>query len=60
VSAALLHGDGWDELVMVVVGLLVAWAVIALTGRRTEQDDEEGPAPGDGKTPPSPSGRGSG
>jgi hypothetical protein len=30
----LLHGSGWDELLMVVVGLLLAFVVISATGRR--------------------------
>jgi hypothetical protein len=40
-NLALLHAGGWDELIMVAIGLAVAWAVIAFTGRRNEEADEE-------------------
>lgn len=40
VGGLLLHGDGWDEVIMVVVGLVGAFAVISLTGRRTDVDDQ--------------------
>ena len=30
----LLHGSGWDELLMVAVGLVLAFVVISVTGRR--------------------------
>ena len=30
----LLHGSGWDELLMVAVGLVLALVVISVTGRR--------------------------
>ena len=38
----LLHGSGWDELLMVAVGLVLAFVVITLTGRkRSEVDDAD-------------------
>ena len=37
----LLHEGGWDEMLMVGVGLLVAYAVIMWTGRRSREDDDE-------------------
>ena len=40
VAVLLLHGEGWDELVMVAVGLILAYAVISLTGRRQPADAE--------------------
>lgn len=40
VGGLLLHGDGWDELIMVAVGLIGAFAVISLTGRRADSDDQ--------------------
>jgi hypothetical protein len=46
---AFLHGSGLDELAMIVVGLVVAYAVIALTGRRDRDEghDETVEAPVD-------------
>ena len=42
----LLHGSGWDELLMVAVGLVLAFAVISATGRKSRgADGEEDPAP---------------
>ncbi len=38
----LLHGSGLDELAMIVVGLVLAYAVIALTGRRDREGEEDG------------------
>jgi hypothetical protein len=38
--ALLLHGNGLDELIMVAVGLAIAFFVITFTGRRN--DDQEG------------------
>lgn len=41
-NLALLHAGGWDEILFVAVGLVVAWAIIAWTGRsRGDEDDEE-------------------
>jgi hypothetical protein len=37
----LLHEGGWDEVLMVAVGLGVAYLVIMWTGRRSNEDDEE-------------------
>jgi hypothetical protein len=37
----LLHEGGWDEIAMVAVGLLVAYAVIMWTGRRSRYEDED-------------------
>ena len=36
----LLHGNGWDELLMVAVGLVLAFAVITLTGRQRGAADD--------------------
>ena len=35
---ALLHESGWDEVVMVGVGLIVAYAIITLTGRKGQDE----------------------
>jgi hypothetical protein len=35
----LLHGNGWDELLMVAVGLVLAFAVISATGRKSPGPD---------------------
>jgi len=46
VTALLLHGEGWDELVMVAVGLILAYGVVSLTGRRQPADAvDDGTAP---------------
>lgn len=45
VSSALLHTGGWDEVIMVALGLLIAWAVIAFTGRKNEEE-ADGPSEG--------------
>jgi hypothetical protein len=37
----LLHGNGWDELLMVAVGLVLAFAVISATGRSSRGPDGE-------------------
>ena len=37
----LLHEGGWDEVLMVAVGLIVAYVVIVWTGRRQQDEDEE-------------------
>jgi hypothetical protein len=37
----LLHEGGWDEVIMVGVGLVVAYLVIVWTGRRKQEDDED-------------------
>jgi len=37
----LLHEGGWDEVIMVAVGLVVAYLVIVWTGRHKEHDDED-------------------
>ncbi len=34
----LLHGDGWDELIMIAVGLFLAFVVISFTGRRQDAE----------------------
>lgn len=36
----LLHEGGWDEVLMVAVGLGVAYLVIMWTGRRSNDDDD--------------------
>lgn len=40
-SPLLLHAGGWDELIMVAVGLVLAWVVISTTGRRAPDSAEE-------------------
>ena len=47
--AMLLHGEGWDELIMIAVGLALAFVVISFTGRRTTTpaDGEEDVATND-------------
>ena len=40
-NLALLHAGGWDEMLMVAVGLLAAWAIITWTGRSRDDADEE-------------------
>jgi nitrogen fixation-related uncharacterized protein len=37
----LLHEGGWDEVIMVAVGLVVAYLVIVWTGRHKQDDDED-------------------
>ncbi|MCC7366983.1 MAG: hypothetical protein IT306_01090 [Chloroflexi bacterium] len=37
----LLHEGGWDEVLMVAVGLGLAYLVIMWTGRRSRHDDDE-------------------
>ena len=37
----LLHDGGWDEAIMVAVGLAVAYLVIVWTGRKMRDDDED-------------------
>jgi hypothetical protein len=39
----LLHGSGLDDLAMILIGLAVAYAVIALTGRRANDDEGDEP-----------------
>ncbi|MBA2447279.1 MAG: hypothetical protein H0V51_04565 [Chloroflexi bacterium] len=41
VAILLLHGEGWDELVMVAVGLILAYGVVSLTGRQPPTDAED-------------------
>ncbi|MFN8636675.1 MAG: hypothetical protein U0893_22735 [Chloroflexota bacterium] len=38
-----LHEGGWDEVIMVAVGLVVAYLVIVWTGRRSKdaEDDDD-------------------
>jgi hypothetical protein len=38
----LLHEGGWDEVLMVAVGLVAAYVVIMWTGRRSQDEDDEG------------------
>ncbi len=40
VAILLLHGEGWDELVMVAVGLIVAYGVVSLSGRQQPAEAE--------------------
>ena len=41
-NLALLHAGGWDEVLMIAVGLAAAWAIITWTGRsRSYEDDDE-------------------
>jgi len=37
----LLHESGWDEVLMVAVGLVVAYIVIVWTGRRSKDAEDE-------------------
>ncbi len=37
----LLHGEGWDELLMVAVGLVLAFVIISATGRRSGDTQDE-------------------
>lgn len=37
----LWHEGGWDELIMVAVGLAMAYFVIVWTGRRSHDPDDE-------------------
>jgi hypothetical protein len=37
----LLHDGGWDEVLMVAAGLIIAYVVIVWTGRRKGDDEEE-------------------
>jgi hypothetical protein len=37
----LLHEGGWDEVLMVAAGLIVAYVVIVWTGRRRQDEDED-------------------
>ena len=50
-NVGLLHGSGWDELLMVAVGLVLAFVVITFTGRRTEEPgDAEAGEPAEAAT----------
>jgi hypothetical protein len=42
----LLHQGGWDEVLMVAIGLVAAYLVIVWTGRRSRdtEDDEDAEA----------------
>ena len=40
-NLALLHAGGWDEVLMVAVGLVAAWAIITWTGRSRDYDEDE-------------------
>jgi hypothetical protein len=40
---ALLHGSGLDDLAMIVVGLALAYGVIAFTGRRDKDEETDEP-----------------
>ncbi|MFN8522365.1 MAG: hypothetical protein U0821_04590 [Chloroflexota bacterium] len=46
VAAALLHQGGWDEVIMVAVGLLAAFLIVTWTGKR-RREGEDGPSPSD-------------
>ena len=55
---ALLHEGGWDEVLMVGVGLVLAYVIIMLTGRKREGAEEaaeeeavEADEPSDRRTP---------
>lgn len=39
--ALLLHEGGWDEVLMVALGLGLAYLVIVWTGRRNQDEDDE-------------------
>ncbi len=36
---AMLHEGGWDEMLMVGVGLVLAYLIIVLTGRKGRDDE---------------------
>jgi hypothetical protein len=37
----LLHQGGWDEVLMVAIGLVAAYLVIVWTGRRARNDEDD-------------------
>ena len=37
----LLHEGGWDEALMVAVGLILAYGIIMWTGRRSRDDEDD-------------------
>ena len=37
----LLHEGGWDEVLMVAIGLGMAYFVIVWTGRRKQEDEDD-------------------
>jgi hypothetical protein len=41
IALLLLHEGGWDEVLMVAAGLVIAYAVIVWTGRRNKELDED-------------------
>ncbi|MCC6177755.1 MAG: hypothetical protein IT305_20830 [Chloroflexi bacterium] len=41
VLTALLHEGGWDEALMVGVGLVIAYFIIVWTGRRSRDVDDD-------------------
>jgi len=43
----LLHEGGWDEVLMVAVGLVAAYLVIVWTGRRSRDVEDEVDEDGD-------------
>ena len=45
--ALLIHAGGWDEVIMVAAGLVIAWVIIRFTGRGEGDIDEEAGAGGD-------------
>ena len=42
---AMLHGGGWDEVILLVVALAVGVGVVIRTGRKRPEDEEEEAAP---------------
>ncbi len=39
-AIAMLHEGGWDEVLMVGVGLVLAYAIIMMTGRKDRDGDD--------------------
>jgi hypothetical protein len=45
-----LHGNGWDEILMVAVGLIAAYLIVTLTGKKSRAP-ENADADADGHGP---------
>lgn len=45
--ALLLHAGGWDEILMVAVGLAIAYVILTVSNRRRPPEDGPGSAPGE-------------
>ena len=51
-NLALLHAGGWDEMLMVGAGLVIAWLIITWTGRSRDDADDEDDDLGDSPVAP--------